>query len=86
MQAEPGQLAVEALAVFGRGEVAVVDAPVGDRAADAVDQLPDARLAFGGADFAVEILADDDVGGQLAPGGGNLAVVSARRAPRRLRP
>ena len=42
MQAEPGQVAIERLAVVGRGEVAVFDAPVGDRAADAVDQLPDA--------------------------------------------
>ena len=47
MQAEPGQLAVEPLAVGLGGEVAVLDAPVGDRAADAVDQLPDARLALG---------------------------------------
>ena len=40
-----------------------------------MDQLPDARLPLGGADLAVEILADHDVGGQLAPGGGDLAVL-----------
>ena len=75
MQAEPGQLAVEPLAVLRRGEVAVLDAPVGDRAGDAVDQLPDAVLALGRADFAVEVLADDDVGGQLAPDRRDFAVV-----------
>ena len=74
MQAEPGQLAIESLAVLGRGEVAVVDAPIGDRAADAMDQLPDAVFALRRAVLAVEILADHDVGGQLAPGRGNFAV------------
>ena len=47
VQAEPGQLAIEPLAVLGRGEIAVLDAPVGNRAADAVDQLPHARFALG---------------------------------------
>ena len=46
VQAQPGQLAVEPLAVRRRGEVAVGRAPVGDRAANAVDQLPDAVLAL----------------------------------------
>ena len=67
VQAEPGQLAVEPLAVFGAGEVAVVNAPIGNRAADAMDQLPHAVFALRRANFAVEVLAHDDVGGQLAP-------------------
>ena len=74
MQAEPGELAIEAFAVFGAGEVAVFDAPIGDRAGDAVDELPDAVLALGRADFAVEVFADDDVRGQLAPERRNFAV------------
>ena len=74
MQAEPGQVAIEVLAVFGGGEVAVVLAPIGDRAADAMNELADAVLALGRVDLAVEILADDDVRGQLAPGLGNFAV------------
>ena len=74
MQAEPGQVAVESLAVVGRGEVAVLEAPVGDGPRDPVDQLPDAVFAFGGAVFAIEVLADDDVGRQLAPIGRNFAV------------
>ena len=75
MQAEPGQLAVEPLAVGLGGEVAVRGAPVGDGAADAVDELADALLAFAGAHLAVEILVGHDVRGQLAPRGGNFAVL-----------
>ena len=67
MEAEPGQLAVEAFAVGGAGEVAVFEAPIGDRAGDAVDELLDAVLALGRADFAVEVLAADDVRRELAP-------------------
>ena len=74
MQAEPGQLAVEPLAVGLAGEVAVVGAPVGDRAADAVDELADALFPLAGVHLAVEILVGDHVGGQLAPRGGHLAV------------
>ena len=67
MQAEPGQLAIEPLAVLRRGEVAVLHAPIGDRAGHAVHELPHAVFALGRADFAVKILAADDVRGQLAP-------------------
>ena len=74
MQAHPGQVAIEILAVLARLEIAVGDAPVGNRAGDAVNHLPDARFAFGRIRLAVEILADDDVGRQSAPGLGNFAV------------
>ena len=67
MQAEPGEFAVEAFAIGGAGEVAVFEAPIGDRAGDAVDELLDAVFALGRADFAVEVFAADDVRGQLAP-------------------
>ncbi len=39
-----------------------------------MDQLPNARLALGRVDLAVEIFADDDVRGQLAPVCRNFAV------------
>ena len=74
VDAEPGEFVVEGFGVGVGGEVAVLAAPVGDGAGDAVDELPDAGFAFGGVDFAVEVLADDDVGGELAPGFGDLAV------------
>ena len=67
MQAEPGELAIESFAVCGAGEVAVFEAPIGDRAGDAVDELLDAVFALGRADFAVEVFAADDVRRQLAP-------------------
>ena len=74
MQAEPGQLAVESFAIFGGGEIAVVQAPIGDRAAHAVNDLADAVLALGRVVLAVEIFADDDVRGELAPGLGDFDV------------
>ena len=72
VHAEPGEIAVEVLAVLPRLEVAVGDAPVGDRTGDAVHELLHRVLALGRVDFTVKILADHDVGRQLAPGGGNL--------------
>ena len=44
VQAQPRQLAVESLAVRLCGEVAVGRSPIGDRAADAVDQLTNALV------------------------------------------
>lgn len=74
VQAEVDQLAIEPLAVVGGGKVAVVDAPVSDRAADPVDELLDAVLALRRVHFAVEVLADHDIGGQLAPMGRHFAI------------
>ena len=62
VHAEPGEITVEVLAVLRRLEIAVGDAPVGDRAGDAVHELLHGVLAFGRVDFAVEILADHHVG------------------------
>ena len=39
-----------------------------------MDQLPHALFPLAGVHFAVEILVGDDVGGQLAPGGGDFAI------------
>ena len=74
MQAHPGQVAIEVLAVLARLEVAVGDAPIGNRPGDAENHLPHARFALRSAGLAVEILADDDVRRQGAPGLGDFAV------------
>ena len=81
MQAEPGQLAIEPLAVLVAREVAVLRAPIGDRAADAVNDLPDGVLAFRRAVLAVEILADHDVGRKLAPRSRDFAVLLLEQQP-----
>ena len=73
VDAQPGEIAIEVFAVLPRAEVAVLDAPVGDRAGHAMHELLDGVLPLGRVDFAVEVLAHDDVGRQLAPGGRNLA-------------
>ena len=62
-----GQLGVERGEVFVRGEVVLGLGPGGDRVGDTIDQLPDARLALRRADVAAEVLAHDDVRGELAP-------------------
>ena len=45
IHAEPGQFVVENFRRFRIGEITVRDAPVRDRARDAMDQLPHGRLA-----------------------------------------
>ena len=72
MDAEPGQIAVEVFAILSGLEVAIGDAPVGDRAGHSVHKLFDRMLPLRGVDLPVEILADHDVGGQLAPCRGDL--------------
>ena len=61
------QLEPEILAVRVGLEVAVLLAPVRDGVDHALDQLRDAGLALGRPEFAVEILAGDDIGGRLRP-------------------
>ena len=73
VDAQPGEIAVEVLAILTRLEVAVGDPPVSDRPGDAVDELLDGVLALGGVNLAIKVLADDDVRRQLGPGGGDLA-------------
>ena len=72
VDAEPGQVAVEILAILTGLEVTVGNAPIGDRAGHAMDQLPDRVLPLRSVDLAVEVLAHDDVCGQLTPGSRNL--------------
>ncbi len=74
MNAQPRQVAVEILGVGGSGEITVLQAPIGDRAADAVDKLPHAPLPLRSAVFPVKIFIDYDVGCQLAPEYRNFAV------------
>ena len=67
VEAKPSQFIVEDFAVGGV-EIAVGDAPIGDGAADAVDQLAHRGFALGRMLFAVKILRHDDFGGQHGPG------------------
>ena len=68
------QIVAERLKVFVGREVLVRARPPGDRVHDAANQLLDAALALGRANLPAEILRDDDVGGLLGPGLGNLDV------------
>ena len=62
-----GELHLERVGVIGRGEVAALAAPGGDRSGDAADHLLDRALALVGADPAAEVLLGDDVGRVLRP-------------------
>ena len=75
VQEQVRQLRLEGREVLVRGEVVLRGRPGGDGVHDTVDELADAVLALRRADVAAEVLADDDVGGQLAPEGGDLDVV-----------
>ena len=81
VQAKRRQLVVEPLGVLGRGEIAVFLAPIGDRAGHAVDQLANRilalarrRAAVAAGHVTVKVLADDHVGGELAPAPRDLAI------------
>ena len=58
-----------------RREVALGLRPGRDRVDDAIDELLDAGLALRRAEVAAEVLADDDVGGELRPEVGDLDVL-----------
>ena len=75
MDEQVGELGREGGEVLRRGEVVLGLGPGGDREDDAVDQLADAGLPLGRVEVAAEVLADDDVGGQLAPGRRDLDVL-----------
>ena len=68
------QLGLEGREVVVRREVVLRRGPGGDGVDHAVDELLDAALASGRADVAAEVLADHDVGGELAPEGRHLDV------------
>ncbi len=72
---EPRQFAVKGLGVGLGGEVAVLAAAVGNGAADAMDELLEGVLPLSRFDVAVEVFAGDDLGGQLAPGGGHFNII-----------
>ncbi len=75
VQTKPRQLAIKAVAVFGRVEVSVFQPPVGDRAGHAMDQLADRTFPLvRPLRVAVEIFRDDDVGRQLRPARRDLAI------------
>ena len=59
--------ALKVLRSSSRREVVLRLRPGGDRVDDPIDQLADARLALRRAEVAAEVLADDDVRGELAP-------------------
>ena len=63
------QLVAEVLGVCLRLEVIARDPPIGDGVHHAVHQLAHAGLALRRAHAAMEILADDDIGGGLRPVG-----------------
>ena len=73
VQAKPRQLLVKNLAILP-AEVTVVDAPVGDGAGHAMDQLANGRLPLRRALLAKEIFRDDDLGRKLRPVLGHLDV------------
>ena len=62
-----GELRLERREILACGEVVPRLRPAGDRVHDPIDQLADAGLAARRTDVAAEVLADDDVGGELAP-------------------
>src|SRR3989304_1342405 len=68
------ELRPERLEVLVGREVALGLGPGGDRVDDPVDELLDAALPLRRPDMTTEVLADDDVRGQLAPEGGDLDV------------
>ena len=72
----------EIFAVFLCFEVVAAETPIGDGVDDAVDELADAGFPFGRAHAAVEIFADDDIGGGLRPIGRhfNVALLEKHRA------
>ena len=81
VHAQGRQLIVEPLAILDGGEVAIGSPPVGNRPRHAVDELANRVLALplqgtavAAGHVAVEVLAGDHVGGELAPAAGNLAI------------
>ncbi len=85
VQAQPGEILIEIFRARLVGEIAVLQPPVGDGAGDAVDELPHRLLpaalagigALGG--VTVEIFGNGDLGGQFAPGFGDLDVFLAEQ-------
>ena len=81
VQAKPGEFFVVGFAVGLAGKVAILGAPVGNGAGDAVNYLSDTGFTFGRVGLAVEVLADDNVGLQRAPVLRDLAVLLLKQNP-----
>src|SRR5438128_2494927 len=75
MHQQMRQLIAEDLRGFRRREVSLLVPPPMDGAHHAADQLLDAPLPLRRPDDPTEVLRDDDVGGDLRPGGRDLHVV-----------
>jgi hypothetical protein len=69
---EVAELLVEDPGLLDVDEVAALEAPLGDRVGDPVDDLAQGALALGRAGGAAEVLLGDDVRGVHRPGGGEL--------------
>ena len=69
------ELVAEIIGILSGSKIAISLAPIGDRVYHSMHQLAHAALALGRPHLAVEILADDDVGGRLGPVGRNLHIV-----------
>jgi len=74
VQAQPRHLIIKNLAL-GPGKITVLDPPIRDSAADAVDELAHRSFPFRGALFAIEILRDDHRGRQQGPRLGHLDIL-----------
>ena len=75
MQAQPSQIAIKTFAILRGIKVPVGNAPISDGPSDAVNQLSHRVLPLLGiVGIPVEILADHNVGRQLAPRSWNLAI------------
>ena len=74
IQAQPGQLIVKHFAV-GLGEIAVLDPPIRDRPANAVNELPHGGFPLRRALLAVKVLGNDHLGGQQRPRLGHFDVL-----------
>ena len=74
VDAKPRQLFVKRFSIF-LAEVSVRDAPISNRPAHAMDQLPNRRFALGGVLFAVEIFGNDHLRRKDRPGLRNLNVL-----------
>jgi hypothetical protein len=75
VEQQVGQLRVERLRILFGGEVAAFPSPPGQGVCDPGDQLLDASLAPGVVQVAPEVLGNHDLGGLLAPEGGDLDVL-----------
>ena len=75
MEQKPSQVVVEGFGIPAGGEIAVLEAPVGNGAADTVNDLPHAFFPLGGSRLAKEILAGNDINSEIAPRTGKFAVI-----------